>query len=65
MGSAAAVTLGGFAVPVYEVYKVGADPEWVEGLDLLRELTGVAGGRHPALRQQGGRHPRHAVLLPR
>ena len=41
MGSAAALTLGGHAVPVYEVYKVGADPEWVEGLDLLGELTGL------------------------
>lgn len=41
MGSAAAVTLGAFAVPVYEIYKVGADPTWVEGLDLLRELTGL------------------------
>jgi cyanophycinase-like exopeptidase len=41
LGSAAAVTLGSHAVPVYEVYKVGADPEWVEGLDLLGELTGI------------------------
>ena len=29
-------------MPVYEIYKVGADPEWVPGLDLLGELTGVA-----------------------
>jgi cyanophycinase-like exopeptidase len=42
LGSAAALTLGSHAVPVYEIYKVGADPEWVEGLDLLGELTGVA-----------------------
>jgi len=35
--SAAALTLGVVTVPVYEVYKVGADPEWLEGLDLLRE----------------------------
>jgi cyanophycinase-like exopeptidase len=41
LGSAAAVTLGTHAVPVYEIYKVGAAPEWVEGLDLLGELTGV------------------------
>jgi hypothetical protein len=41
LGSAAAVTLGTHAVPVYEIYKVGADPEWVAGLDLLGELTGV------------------------
>jgi cyanophycinase-like exopeptidase len=41
MGSAAAVTLGALAVPVYEIYKVGADPSWVEGLDVLHELTGI------------------------
>ena len=33
--SAAAVGLGRYAVPVYEIYKVGAPPHWVEGLDLL------------------------------
>jgi cyanophycinase-like exopeptidase len=42
LGSAAAVTLGSHAVPVYEIYKVGAEPGWVEGLDLLGELTGIA-----------------------
>jgi cyanophycinase-like exopeptidase len=42
LGSAAAVTLGSHAVPVYEIYKVGADPVWVEGLDLLGALTGVS-----------------------
>jgi peptidase E len=33
--SAAALTLGRFTLPVYEVYKVGEDLHWVEGLDLL------------------------------
>ena len=33
--SAAALTLGRWTVPVYEIYKVGADPVWEEGLDLL------------------------------
>lgn len=33
--SAAAATIGVLALPVYEVYKVGADPCWVDGLDLL------------------------------
>jgi hypothetical protein len=42
LGSAAALTLGTHAVPVYEIYKVGEEPRWVEGLDLLGELTGVA-----------------------
>lgn len=36
--SAAALTLGRYTVPVYEIYKVGADPEWLEGLDLVRFL---------------------------
>lgn len=36
--SAAALTLGTVTVPVYEVYKVGQAPAWVEGLDLLSEL---------------------------
>jgi hypothetical protein len=40
-GSAAACTLGTHAVPVYEVYKAGADPYWDEGLDLLGTLTGL------------------------
>lgn len=33
--SAAALTLGRYTVPVYEIYKVGADPVWMDGLDLL------------------------------
>jgi hypothetical protein len=33
--SAAALTLGAHTVPVYEVYKVGADPTWLDGLDIL------------------------------
>jgi hypothetical protein len=33
--SAAALTLGISTVPVYEIYKSGADPYWLEGLDLL------------------------------
>ena len=33
--SAAALTLGAFTVPVYEIYKVGEEPRWEEGLDLL------------------------------
>src|SRR4051812_20386579 len=42
LGSAAAVTLGSHAGPGYEIYKGGAAAEWVEGLDLLGELTGIA-----------------------
>jgi len=36
--SAAALTLGKATVPVYEIYKVGVDPHWLEGLDLLAEV---------------------------
>jgi hypothetical protein len=34
--SAAALTLGSFSVPVYEIYKVGLAVHWLEGLDLMR-----------------------------
>lgn len=33
--SAAAATLGVVALPVYEIYKAGADPHWLTGLDVL------------------------------
>lgn len=36
--SAAALTLGRLTVPVYEIYKVGEDPYWLDGLDLLAEI---------------------------
>ena len=36
--SAAALTLGRYTVPVYEIYKVGEDPTWLAGLDVLTEL---------------------------
>ncbi len=54
--SAAALTLGVATVPVYEVYKVGAEPFWAEGLDLLSEV-----GLHVALiphydNAEGGGH---------
>jgi hypothetical protein len=35
LASAAALTVGACSVPVYEVYKVGEDPRWLPGLDLL------------------------------
>ena len=41
LGSAAAVTAGHWALPVYEIYKVGTEPAWVEGLDLLQEFLGI------------------------
>lgn len=36
--SAAALTIGLRTVPVYEVYKVGMEPFWLEGLDLLSAI---------------------------
>ena len=36
--SAAALTLGRFTVPVYEIYKVGEEPRWLPGLDILGEI---------------------------
>ncbi|MEU8697428.1 hypothetical protein AB0C61_07025 [Streptomyces sp. NPDC048680] len=38
MASAAACTVGFAALPVYEVYKAGHAPVWLEGLDLLGVL---------------------------
>jgi cyanophycinase-like exopeptidase len=39
--SAAALTLGSHAIPVYEIYKAGIEPHWVPGLDLVARLTGL------------------------
>ena len=33
--SSAVIALGRLALPVYEIYKVGDDPYWADGLDLL------------------------------
>ncbi len=38
MASAAALTLGRRAIPVYEIYKVGEDLHWIDGLDLLSTM---------------------------
>ena len=38
--SAAAVPLGVWALPVYEIYKVGADPRWEPGLGLMGSILG-------------------------
>ncbi|MEW6220782.1 MAG: hypothetical protein AB1634_14795 [Thermodesulfobacteriota bacterium] len=36
--SAAALTVGRLTLPIYEIYKVGAEPHWLPGLDLLGQL---------------------------
>ena len=33
--SAAALSIGRLTVPIYDIYKVGADPHWIPGLDVL------------------------------
>lgn len=39
--SAAALTVGSFTIPVYEMYKVGEDPHWLPGLNLMERHTGL------------------------
>ena len=54
--SAAALTLGCATVPVYEIYKVGVDPHWEQGLDLLSEI-GIKAAVIPHYdNQEGGNH---------
>lgn len=36
--SAAACTLGPYALPVYEIYKVGEQVRWLEGMNLMAEV---------------------------
>jgi cyanophycinase-like exopeptidase len=38
--SAAVVTLGDWALPVYEIYKVGEDPRWEPGIGLMSRVLG-------------------------
>lgn len=57
VGSAAAVTVGAWTIPVYEIYKVGEDPRWVAGLDLLGPLAGITAAVIPHYdNREGGRH---------
>jgi hypothetical protein len=57
MASAAALTAGIATIPVYEIYKVGADPEWLEGIDLLGPATGLRVAVVPHYNNtEGGNH---------
>jgi len=38
LASAAAATAGRFTLPVYEIYKAGGAPRWLDGLDVLGPL---------------------------
>lgn len=54
--SAAALTLGSHTIPVYEIYKVGDEPEWKPGLDVLGAL-GIKGAVIPHFNNaEGGNH---------
>ncbi len=55
--SAAALTLGLVTIPVYEVYKVGEDPRWLDGLDVLGRATGLHAAVVPHWNNaEGGTH---------
>ena len=55
--SAAALTLGSHTVPVYEVYKVGEDPRWRQGLGILERVTGITAAVVPHWdNNEGGNH---------
>jgi hypothetical protein len=57
MASAAALTLGVVTVPVYEIYKVGDAPRWLDGLDLLGRATGLRAAVIPHYdNAEGGTH---------
>jgi len=55
--SAAALTLGSHTVPVYEIYKAGADLHWAPGLDLVAAATGLPAVVIPHFdNAEGGHH---------
>ena len=57
MASAAALTIGLITIPVYEIYKVGAPPIWLDGLDLLGSATGLRAAVVPHFdNAEGGNH---------
>jgi hypothetical protein len=57
MASAAALTVGLVTIPVYEVYKVGEEPRWLDGLDLLGRATGLRAAVVPHFdNAEGGTH---------
>ena len=63
LASAAAATAGRFTLPVYEIYKAGGAPRWLDGLDLLGPL-GLAVALIPHYdNAEGGRYDtRHCYL---
>ena len=63
IASAAAIAVSQHALPVYEIYKVGQDPHWIPGLDLL----GAFGYNLCIVphwdNQEGGTHDTRACFL--
>ncbi len=65
LASAAAVTAGARAVPVYEIYKVGQNPFWLDGLNLLA-LIGINAVVVPHFNNtEGGNHDTRFCYLGR
>ncbi|HBY93717.1 MAG TPA: hypothetical protein DEP84_07060, partial [Chloroflexi bacterium] len=77
LASAATLAMGRYTIPVYEIYKVGEDPHWTEGLDLLGRYgldlaivphwNNTSGGTHDTMRAFIGEprfRPLAAVLPP-
>jgi peptidase E len=61
--SAAALAVGRFTLPVYEIYKVGETPYWVEGLNLL-EAFGLNAAVVPHWNNaEGGNHDTRFCFL--
>lgn len=57
LASAAALTAGTHTLPVYEIYKVGQDPTWLPGLDVLGTHTGLRAAVIPHFdNAEGGNH---------
>jgi len=62
--SAAALTIGVATVPVYEIYKCGHAPVWVEGTNLLERLTGLRAAVIPHYdNAEGGTHSTNFCYL--
>lgn len=62
--SAAALTIGVVTIPVYEIYKSGADPAWARGTNLLERLTGLRAALIPHYdNAEGGTHSTHFCYL--
>lgn len=56
LASAAAATAGRYAIPVYEIYKVGQTPFWLEGMDILSDIAGLEAIVIPHWDNKDGEH---------